>query len=81
MSYPLVPGELVVVEIALFGIVLSPDIDNDNVGIAEILLRGITAPDWHPVAREKQATGEKVVFMGAAGVGQNCFHDIRKGGA
>ena len=65
--------ELVVVEIRLGGVVFAADIDDGDGGIGEVGRVGIPAFDGGAVGVDEDAAGEEIVFVGAAGVGENGF--------
>jgi hypothetical protein len=58
--------------------VLVANIDHRDRGIVEISEAGFAAMDGHIRLSEKDAAGEEIVFMGAAGVGNDCVkHELR----
>jgi len=64
-------GQLVVVEIIERRLVAMADIEDGNGGIGEVVGGGLAALDGHGMFREENATGQELVFVRAAGMGEN----------
>jgi hypothetical protein len=67
-------GELVVIEIAAVGFVFAADIDDEGGGVVEVCLGRFASYDGSLVEVDEDGAGEEVIFMGAAGVGEDLVH-------
>ncbi len=72
--------ELVVVEIIERRLVTMADIDDGNGGIGEVVGQRLAALDGYGMFREENATGQELVFVGAARMSQDCGKN-RHGGS
>jgi hypothetical protein len=63
-------GELVMIEVVAHGIVLVADIDDGGGGIGEVGGGRLAAHNGHRVEREENAAREELVFVRAAGMGE-----------
>ena len=61
-------------------LVAMADIENGNGGIGEVVGQRLAALDGHGMFREENATGQELVFVGAARMGQDCGKN-RHGGS
>ena len=64
-------GQLMVIEIIERRLVAMADIENGNGGIGEVVGQRLAALDGHGMFREENATGQELVFVGAARMGQD----------
>lgn len=71
--------ELVMIEIAVFGFVPMPDVDDVSVWVAQIRFGRFAPLDLDGALREQYAASEEFVFVGAARMGEDGFgHDGEK---
>lgn len=66
--------EVMVIEVGAGGIVTAADVDNCDAGIVELRGGGLAPDDGTVVERGEHADGEKVVFVGAAGMSDDRVH-------
>jgi len=66
--------EMMVVEVGLRRVVASTDIDDCYRRVIEVVVGGVSPEHRDPVPGYEYADGQKVVFMGAAGVRDNGFN-------
>jgi hypothetical protein len=63
--------ELMVVKVAALRDVFTPDIDDGDAGICQVLGGGLAPDDGHGMDGGEQGAGEEFVFMSAAGMSED----------
>ena len=63
--------ELMMVKVMQLRVVITTDIDDGDVRICQILRQRFSAHDGHRVNGSEEAASQQLIFMSAAGMGQN----------
>ena len=66
--------QLMMVEIVALRFVNVAYVDDADSGIGKIFRGRFTPDDWNGMQGKQNAAGEKLVFVSAAGMGQNGFY-------
>ncbi len=65
-------GEVMVIEVHPLRLVHAAYVDNRDRGVVQLFLRWITPNDGGTVFRNENTDGQKVVFVSAAGMREDC---------